>query len=224
MTMQFRNSNYGKIIPLTSKTEEDAITSSNFEVEFPSFNYEHVVRSIALPTVIVDNDLSILGNAVFNHEFDGILRYNDRSVNFLSRALRNKFYQMQSSPDAASKLKDNFIDIFPAHEDKFFSKFLRLQKLCSLSGKNYTAISVLNLNCPQDLCHEFLAGIFGFTPAESKLANLMNNGISVVEAAEELGIRVSTVREHLSSLFAKTRTSRQPELISMLGRLKALSR
>jgi DNA-binding CsgD family transcriptional regulator len=54
------------------------------------------------------------------------------------------------------------------------------------------------------------------------LAVLLINGKSVIECADELGVRISTVREQLSNLFAKTRTSRQPELVSMLSRLDLL--
>jgi DNA-binding NarL/FixJ family response regulator len=44
-------------------------------------------------------------------------------------------------------------------------------------------------------------------------------GLTVHDAAAQAGVRVSTVRDQLSSIFSKTGTSRQSELISIFSRL-----
>ena len=58
--------------------------------------------------------------------------------------------------------------------------------------------------------------LFGFTPSEAALAMLMANGLTLDEAAEELGISRNTVRTHLRAVFSKTGVTRQPQLVSLI--------
>ncbi|WP_048307044.1 helix-turn-helix transcriptional regulator [Halomonas sp. PR-M31] len=55
--------------------------------------------------------------------------------------------------------------------------------------------------------------LFGLTPAETALSLQLTNGLSLEEAAEELGIRRNTARAHLRSIFSKTGVRRQTELV-----------
>jgi len=57
---------------------------------------------------------------------------------------------------------------------------------------------------------------FGFTPAESRLAAELAAGHTLKRAAECLSISIHTARTHLKSLFAKTETRRQADLIRKL--------
>jgi DNA-binding CsgD family transcriptional regulator len=66
---------------------------------------------------------------------------------------------------------------------------------------------------------EVLRARFGLTPAEVRLALAISDGAGLVSAAERLGIRVSTARAHLKSVFLKTETHRQAELVALLARL-----
>ena len=61
-----------------------------------------------------------------------------------------------------------------------------------------------------------LAKLFGFTPAESKVASLVMQGNTVEEVATRLHISPHTTRNHLKRLFSKTNTKRQGELVHML--------
>jgi DNA-binding CsgD family transcriptional regulator len=61
-----------------------------------------------------------------------------------------------------------------------------------------------------------LAKLFGFTPAESKVASLVMQGNTVEEVAAKLHISPHTTRNHLKRLFSKTNTKRQGELVHML--------
>ena len=64
-----------------------------------------------------------------------------------------------------------------------------------------------------------LSEAFGLSPAEAKLASLVAAGISPEQAAEALGIARETARNQLKSVFAKTATHRQGELVALLSRL-----
>lgn len=63
---------------------------------------------------------------------------------------------------------------------------------------------------------EVLAELFGFTPAESSLALLLANGLTLDEASDELGVTRNTAKSHLSSVFSKTGLTRQTKLIQLI--------
>jgi len=60
---------------------------------------------------------------------------------------------------------------------------------------------------------------WGFTTAEAQLAQWMMQGMSLAQAAERGGVTINTMRTHLRSLFDKTQTRRQAELVRLLLRL-----
>lgn len=68
---------------------------------------------------------------------------------------------------------------------------------------------------------ELLMELFQFTPAESRLAELIARGLSPEECASRLGISINTVRSQLRALFAKTGTQRQAELVGLISRISS---
>ena len=66
------------------------------------------------------------------------------------------------------------------------------------------------------LPEEWLRQLYDLTPAESRLAQLLASGSDLKEAAEQLQVSRSTVRSQLKSIFAKTDSNRQSELIRLL--------
>jgi DNA-binding CsgD family transcriptional regulator/PAS domain-containing protein len=65
---------------------------------------------------------------------------------------------------------------------------------------------------------EALATLFDLTAAQARTLERLLAGETLGEAAEELGIAVTTARTHLANIFAKTGTSRQSELIRLAAR------
>jgi DNA-binding CsgD family transcriptional regulator len=63
-----------------------------------------------------------------------------------------------------------------------------------------------------------LQSAFGLTPAEAKLATLLYNGANVRQAAEQLGITEGSARQYIRRIFGKTQTSRQVDMIRVIGR------
>lgn len=61
-----------------------------------------------------------------------------------------------------------------------------------------------------------LFAVFGLTPAESRIAALLAEGLSLKEIARAQGTQHDTVRKQLRSIYQKTRTNRQPELVRLL--------
>lgn len=69
---------------------------------------------------------------------------------------------------------------------------------------------------------DLLRGLFDLTPAEARVAHLLcDGGRSVPAVAAALGISYETARKHLRSVFDKTGTGRQSELVALLGRIGA---
>lgn len=61
-----------------------------------------------------------------------------------------------------------------------------------------------------------LAALYGLTPAELRFLGTLAGAGSVVKAAAALGVSEATGRTHMSSIFAKTGTARQAELIELV--------
>ena len=57
---------------------------------------------------------------------------------------------------------------------------------------------------------------FGLSPAEARLAALLFAGASLQSCAKALGIKYETARSYLKSVFQKTGTHRQAELVLTL--------
>ncbi|HXX03865.1 MAG TPA: helix-turn-helix transcriptional regulator, partial [Xanthobacteraceae bacterium] len=64
-----------------------------------------------------------------------------------------------------------------------------------------------------------ISDVFGLTRAESDIAALVAQGRSLAAIADGRGIARVTVRNQLRTIFAKTRTHRQSELVALLSRL-----
>ncbi|HEY8334348.1 MAG TPA: helix-turn-helix transcriptional regulator [Tardiphaga sp.] len=63
----------------------------------------------------------------------------------------------------------------------------------------------------------------GLSHGEARIALALIKGASLVQAAQRLGISHETARTHLKSVFAKTRTNRQSELVVLLNRISRIS-
>ena len=70
---------------------------------------------------------------------------------------------------------------------------------------------------------ELLAELFGLSPAEARLAQRIACGDSLEDIAAGAGIKMSTARSQLASVFCKTGTQRQPKLVALLCRVAHLS-
>lgn len=67
-----------------------------------------------------------------------------------------------------------------------------------------------------------LQRMFGLTGAETQLALRLAQGDAPLEIARSWRLSRTTIRSQLASLFAKTETKRQAELVALLGRISVL--
>ncbi|NTA59906.1 hypothetical protein G6L32_14830 [Agrobacterium tumefaciens] len=70
---------------------------------------------------------------------------------------------------------------------------------------------------------EHVAGLFGLTKAESRLALALTSGLSLRDAAANQRITFGTARAYLNAIFSKTGTNQQSALVSMMKSIPAAS-
>lgn len=223
MTVHFKNTNAESVpAPACIGENHDLITKFINE-DYQDFPCDAILESFSLPTVITDENLVRISQNNPDSDFSEILFYRDKFLCFKERKVRDRFFEFNKKLYGLENRKAVIRDIFPICDGGKFSKVIRLKNIISRYDANIISISVLCFEKIRDFQPIVFRNIFGFTPAESRLATLLLNGNSVNEAADQLGVRTCTVREQLSSLFAKTGTSRQPELVSMLSRLELIT-
>ena len=61
-----------------------------------------------------------------------------------------------------------------------------------------------------------LNALFDLTPAESRLAMDLADGLTLADSAVRHAVTIKTARTYLERIFRKTGTSRQGQLVSML--------
>ena len=62
-----------------------------------------------------------------------------------------------------------------------------------------------------------LQGLFGLTPAEAAIGSMLADGKSIDDIAIRQ-ITLNTARVHVKSIFAKTDTARQAQLVALILR------
>jgi DNA-binding CsgD family transcriptional regulator len=67
--------------------------------------------------------------------------------------------------------------------------------------------------------HSSLSAVFGLTAAEARLAAIIGSGESLDNACNTLRVARETARNQLKSIFAKTDTHRQAQLVALIARL-----
>ena len=81
-----------------------------------------------------------------------------------------------------------------------------------------TLIFVLDPAKPPPLPWNGIAQLYGLTKSELKLARLLVRGLNLAECADTLGVALATVRSQLKSLFRKTDSHSQTQLLLLLLR------
>ncbi len=112
----------------------------------------------------------------------------------------------------------------PVAEDGKPQLVLHARRIPSASDEGtLTVITLVDLTEPPQPSAETLQRLFGLTAAETKLALEIARGLRLREAAEALGIEMPMATAQMTSIFAKTGTQQQGELVALLSRLTVLS-
>jgi len=89
----------------------------------------------------------------------------------------------------------------------------RAGRSLALPWKDAVVVFVNDPHRAQAAPWEQLQHMFGLFPGEAKLLGLLVEGETIGEAAEKLGLTRNSARQYIKSVFAKTGTHRQSELV-----------
>ncbi|MDF2766207.1 MAG: putative Regulatory protein LuxR [Rhodospirillales bacterium] len=84
------------------------------------------------------------------------------------------------------------------------------------TGPRHLAVLAVEPDKPVDALLHQMRSAFGFSPAEARLALALANGRTLEEHAAAQDVTLQTVRTQLQSIFNKSDTGRQPELVRLL--------
>jgi DNA-binding CsgD family transcriptional regulator len=90
-----------------------------------------------------------------------------------------------------------------------------------LSGL-HMAVILVDLDSAPRPTAEALQKIFDLTTSEARLAVELASGKSLEEIALAAQVTIGTIRKQLGSVFTKTNTNRQAELVALLARVSVL--
>jgi DNA-binding CsgD family transcriptional regulator len=86
------------------------------------------------------------------------------------------------------------------------------------AGRPSAAVFITDPERKPESIDAALTRIYKLTPAEARLAQLLREGETLVQAAERLGVSHNTARTHLRAIYQKTGTSHQGDLVRVLLR------
>jgi DNA-binding CsgD family transcriptional regulator len=119
-----------------------------------------------------------------------------------------------SRPSGKSPLLVQGLPIEPRQQDS-------LERLGIGSGGGLLLIHDLAGGRPRSVAHDLQR--MGLTPAQARVAELVGSGLSVKQAADQIGVVEGTARAQLKAVFARLGVNRQSELAILITKLGSLA-
>lgn len=95
---------------------------------------------------------------------------------------------------------------------------IRTSALRHLRSRAVVALQIMDMTRFESTLVNTMRERYRFTPAESRCVDLLCHGLTLSAIASHLKISTNTVKTHLRSVFSKTGTTRQAELVALLNR------
>ncbi len=194
-------------------------TLSRSEVE--SFNSQNALNMLRQPAILLDFDSNVVGvNAAAVAIFNNDIRIKDRRLlirDLEARAKLRAFTEQLKSP--TQHLMPPVDPLIVPRQDRLpiLLRIWPIDVAARWPSPEVRALLTLNALGPKPgPPAQILAKTFGLTPSEAKLACIIARGAGPEIAALELKISRETARNQLKSIFAKTSTHRQGELVALL--------
>jgi DNA-binding CsgD family transcriptional regulator len=179
------------------------------------------LNAMRLPAIALDQHGFVADvNAAAETIFDNDVKIKDRRLfvrDSAARALLKEVIdQLRTSPHL-NPLATNPIIVQRQDKMPVIVRIWPFDWAADLPAQEVRALLTLNALGPKPgPPAAILAKTFRLTPAEAKLACVIARGASPEIAAGELKISRETARNQLKSVFAKTDTHRQSELVALL--------
>lgn len=103
----------------------------------------------------------------------------------------------------------------------FFTLLVPERTLGSFGLRPLVMLFFYHPTSAQVIDSDLLTAAFGLSHAECRVASLLADGLPLKSIADTLGVQYDTVRKQLMSIYQKTATNRQPELVRLLMNLPA---
>jgi DNA-binding CsgD family transcriptional regulator len=103
----------------------------------------------------------------------------------------------------------------------FFTTLIPEKVMGSFGQRPLVMLHLYHPNSAQEIDTDLLNAAFGLTHAECRVASMLADGMPLKSIAEMLGVQYDTVRKQLLSIYQKTSTNRQPDLVRLLLHLPA---
>lgn len=188
-----------------------AVTSSVFAF---------ILDMLSTPVLVVDRHLRIVfANAAAATELTrgGVLgRCGDQLI--VASAQAAAFADYVSAAGRGCPIKRSLI--LPGAASSAVAVWFRpvdatLQTSALLWSRGLVAVTFRPLRRHPVLSKALLCRHFGLTSKEAEVLAHLAFGASIRDVAKHMGVKLSTVRSHLSKCFQKTGTHRQPDLVSL---------
>jgi DNA-binding CsgD family transcriptional regulator len=179
------------------------------------------LNAMRLPAIALDQHGFVADvNAAAETIFDNDVKIKDRRLFVRDPAaralLKEVIDQLRTSP-RLNPLATNPIIVQRQDKMPVIVRIWPFDWAADLPAQEVRALLTLNALGPKPgPPAAILAKTFRLTPAEAKLACVIARGASPGIAARELKISRETARNQLKSVFAKTDTHRQSELVALL--------
>jgi DNA-binding CsgD family transcriptional regulator len=103
----------------------------------------------------------------------------------------------------------------------FYSMLLPERVMGSFGLRPLVMLFLYHPGSAQVIDSSLLTAAFGLSHAECRIASMLADGMHLKTIADTLGVQYDTVRKQLLSIYQKTATNRQPELMRLLLHMPA---
>jgi len=190
--------------------------------------YAGAVDQLAVGTIILDGNAQVLNTNRVAAQLlalaDG-MRVNGQELRFADAQIGRQLQQvvakvlqahLRGSPAVVEALRVRR----PSGKGDFGLVIRPVPRSSWSEGQSSPTVAVF-VSAPEVQSHtseQVIKQLFDFTPAESRLALRLADGLSLTEACEDMCISPHTARAQLKTIFAKSGVTRQAELVRLILR------
>lgn len=180
----------------------------------------HALETFDLAVALISADLRLIECAVPSRPiFQSVFRQAGDRVIFCAPATRARFDLVLGRVQAAKTSDGVWIsDVFVQPCNAGMPLLIRIMAAPRVHDPAALVV-VLDLQRERHVPEYLLKSAFGLTAAEAALASSLTNGRTLREICSASKVRISTLRSHLAGVLAKTGTTRQAHLVSLLARV-----
>ncbi|RYE10066.1 MAG: hypothetical protein EOP22_06195 [Hyphomicrobiales bacterium] len=181
-------------------------------------NFRELIDGLAAGVFLVDADGRLLHA---NANGSALLETSRAIASGQEGTLRLDRTSMRELMPRALRSEPSSVSIETASGERMIAHVLPLtggaRQFAGLGGDAVAALFVQPAEFSPESIPETLERAFDLTPAELRvaLATLRHDGVA--DVAEQLGVAESTVKTHLSRIFAKTDTKRQADIVKLVA-------